>query len=61
MFAYANGDTSVVVRGLDELGNPTAGTFSITESTKEYNGMHKIKVYNIRFSFHPYKQCLHMT
>ena len=35
LFAYAHEFTSVVIRGLDELGNPTAGTFSITERPGE--------------------------
>ena len=35
MFAYAHEFTSVVIHGLDELGNPTAGTISITERPGE--------------------------
>ena len=31
VFAYANESYSVALRGLDELGHPTAGTFSITQ------------------------------
>ena len=34
VLAYAHEDTSVVIRGLDELGNPTVGTFSITQRKK---------------------------
>ena len=34
VFAYAHESYSVALRGLDELGHPTAGTFSITQSNE---------------------------
>ena len=34
VFAYALESKSMIMHGLDELGNPTVGTFSITEKNE---------------------------